>query len=188
VRVDDCFALIAGFRRRHPTVPIGILTYANLVAARGRETFMRDAAAAGTDSLLVADVPAIEAAPWAREMAKAGIEPVLIAAANTPPDALRAIARLSRAYTYCVTRAGITGVHAEARFDAEFAGRVVSAGAPPPVFGFGIARPEHVAAALRAGAAGVISGSAIVALGTGERPAKRIRELAAAMKAATRAS
>ena len=36
-------------------------------------------------------------------------------------------------------------------------------GAPPPVFGFGISTPEHVRAALAAGAAGVISGSAIVA-------------------------
>jgi tryptophan synthase alpha chain len=36
------------------------------------------------------------------------------------------------------------------------------AGAPPPVFGFGISKPDHVRAALAAGAAGAISGSAIV--------------------------
>ncbi|MFL6783919.1 MAG: tryptophan synthase subunit alpha, partial [Sphingomicrobium sp.] len=35
---------------------------------------------------------------------------------------------------------------------------------PPPVFGFGISTPEHVRAALAAGAAGVICGSAIVDL------------------------
>ena len=185
VRVEDCFELIAGFRARHAAVPVGILTYANLVMARGRTTFMRDAAAAGTDSLLVADVPAIEAAPWAAEMLEAGIEPVLIAAANTPPEALRTVARLSRAYTYCVSRAGITGVHAEARFDPGLAVRVRNAGGPPPVFGFGIARPEHVRGALAAGAAGVISGSAIVALGAGDAPAARISEFVAGMKAAT---
>jgi tryptophan synthase alpha chain len=185
-RVGDCFELIAGFRSGHPDIPIGILTYANLVMARGRGIFMRDAAAAGTDSLLVADVPAIEAEPWAAEMVKADIEPVLIAAANTPPTALRTIARLSRAYTYCVTRAGVTGVYAEARFDPSLAVRVVNAGGPPPVFGFGIAGPEHVAAALKAGAAAVISGSAIVALGAGEQPIKQIREFVAAMKAVTR--
>ena len=185
VRVDDCFALIAGCRARHPHIPVGILTYANLVAARGREKFMRDAAAAGTDSLLVADVPAIEAEPWAGDMADAGIEPVLIAAANTPPDALRTVARLSRAYTYCVTRTGITGVHAEARFDPGLAVRVRNAGAPPPVFGFGIGRPEHVQGALRAGAAGVISGSAIVALLGEAQPEKRIIEFVSAMKRAT---
>ena len=34
VRVRDCFDLIAAFRGRHPDVPVGILTYANLVVAR----------------------------------------------------------------------------------------------------------------------------------------------------------
>lgn len=185
VQVDDCFALIAGFRARHTAIPVGILTYANLVMARGRATFMRDASAAGTDSLLVADVPAIEAEPWAGEMADAGLEPVLIAAANTPPAALRTIARLSKAYTYCVSRTGITGVHAEARFDAGLAARVRESGAPPPVFGFGISRPDHVRAALEVGAEGVICGSAIVALGTGAAPVARITEFVAEMKAAT---
>jgi tryptophan synthase alpha chain len=42
--------------------------------------------------------------------------------------------------------------------------RVEAAGVPPPVFGFGISRPEHVRAALAAGAKGVICGSAIVDL------------------------
>src|SRR6476660_950289 len=34
VRVSDCFGLLADFRARHPDVPVGILTYANLVMAR----------------------------------------------------------------------------------------------------------------------------------------------------------
>jgi tryptophan synthase alpha chain len=146
---------------------------------------MRDAAAAGADSLLIADVPAIEAEPWANEMVEGGIQPVLIAAANTPPETLATVARLSEAYTYCVARAGITGVHAEARFDPGLIERVRHAGAPPPVFGFGIARPEHVRAALDAGAAGVISGSAIVQLVAGDDARTRVLEIVARMKAAT---
>ncbi|MEP7129504.1 MAG: tryptophan synthase subunit alpha [Sphingomicrobium sp.] len=160
VRVGDCFGLIAGFRARHPEVPVGILTYANLVVARAG--FMRDAAEAGADSLLIADVPALEAQRFAQQMEQAGIEPVLIAAANTPTATLERIARLSKAYTYCVSRAGITGTHSGGQFDAALIDRVQAAGAPPPVFGFGIATPEHVRGALAAGAAGVICGSAIV--------------------------
>jgi tryptophan synthase alpha chain len=162
VRVGDCFDLIGGFRERHPDVPLGILTYANLVVAR--TGFTRDAAEAGADSLLIADVPAIEAEPFAREMEQAGIAPVLIAAANTPGATLERIARLSKAYTYCVSRAGITGTHAGGEFDGSLIRRLKEAGAPPPIFGFGIAQPEHVRAALAAGAAGVICGSAIVDL------------------------
>jgi tryptophan synthase alpha chain len=162
VRVGDCLELIAGFRAHHPAVPVGILTYANIVAAR--IGFMCDATEAGADSLLIADVPALEAERFAAEMEQAGIEPVLIAAANTPGATLRRIASLSKAYTYCVSRAGITGTHAGGQFDAGLIARVKAAGAPPPVFGFGISRPEHVRAALAAGAKGVICGSAIVDL------------------------
>ena len=160
VRVGDCFDLIARFRQRHPHVPVGILTYANIVSAR--TGFMRDAAEAGADSLLIADVPALEAEPFVRDMEQAGIEPVLIAAANTPEPTLRRIAALSKAYTYCVSRTGITGTHAGGQFDAALIQRLTAAGAPPPVFGFGISAPEHVRAALAAGAKGVICGSAIV--------------------------
>ena len=162
IRVSDCLELLAGFRRRHPAVPVGILTYANIVAAR--MGFMRDAAEAGADSLLIADVPALEAERFTRDMEQAGIELVLIAAANTPEPMLARIASLSRAYTYCVSRAGITGTHAGGQFDAGLIARVKAAGAPPPVFGFGISKPEHVRAALAAGAKGVICGSAIVDL------------------------
>jgi len=162
VRVEHCFDLIAGFRGRHPNGPVGMRTYANLVVARAG--FMRDAAEAGADSLLIADVPALEAERFTQEMRQAGIEPVLIAAANTPEPTLKRVAGLSRAYTYCVSRAGITGTHAGGQFDVGLVERVRQAGAPPPVFGFGISAPEHVRAALDAGAAGVICGSAIVDL------------------------
>lgn len=162
VRVGDCFDLIARFRSRHPAVPVGILTYANLVVARAG--FMRDAAEAGADSLLIADVPALEAERFALEMEQAGVEPVLIAAANTPEPTLNQIAQLSKAYTYCVSRVGITGTHAGGEFDVGLVERLKRSGAPAPVFGFGISKPEHVRAALDAGARGVICGSAIVDL------------------------
>ena len=162
VRVGDCLELIASLRRRNSQVPIGILTYANIV--RARTGFMRDAAEAGADSLLIADVPALEAEPFTREMEQAGLEPVLIAAPNTPDAVLKRIATLSKAYTYCVSRAGITGTHAGGQFDSGMIERVKQAGAPPPVFGFGISKPEHVRTALEAGARGVICGSAIVDL------------------------
>ena len=160
IRVADCFALISALRQRHSDVPIGILTYANLVVARGG--FMREAAAAGADSLLIADVPALEAEPFVRSMEQAGIEPVLIAAANTPDATLQRIARLSKAYTYCVSRPGITGTHAGGQFDAGLVRRLKNAGAPPPIFGFGISESQHVRSAIEASAAGVICGSAVI--------------------------
>ena len=162
-------------------MPIGILTYANIIVVRAG--FVRDAVEAGADSLLIADVPALEAEPYGREMEQAGIEPVLIAAANTPDHTLERIAKLSKAYTYCVSRAGITGTHSGGQFDSGLIERLCGFGAPPQVFGFGISKPEHVCAALSAGAKGVICGSAIVesaALG------EDVTQLVRSLKAATR--
>lgn len=186
VTPGDCFALLGDFRRRQPDVPVGILTYANLVVARGREEFYRRAAEAGVDSVLVADVPAIEAEPFAAAARAQGVQPVLIAAANTPSERLAEIARLGGGYTYCLARAGVTGAETQARFDHQpmLAG-LARAGAPPPVLGFGISTPAHVRAALDAGAAGVISGSAIVQLIADGR-LDELGTFVAAMKAATR--
>ena len=184
VRTQHCLDLIAAFRSRHAEIPIGILTYANIVAARGIDTFCAELAAAGVDSLLVADVPSLEAAPYAAAARAAGIDLVMIAAPNTPRVTLAKIASLSSGYTYCVARAGVTGADAELALDhgALFAA-LAEAGAPPPVLGFGISSPGQVRQALASGAAGVISGSAIVAR-VGEGPGA-VRAFVRSMKAAT---
>ena len=182
-RTADCFRLLSEFRTRHPDVPVGILTYANLVMARGRDAFYAAAAEARVDSVLVADVPLIEAQPFLAAARSAGVAPVLIAAPNTPPERLARIAAEGEGYTYCVARAGVTGAHSEVRFAGEVIAALVAAGAPPPVLGFGISEPEHVRLALRAGAVGLISGSAIVdRIARGED----VRGFVAEMKRATR--
>jgi tryptophan synthase alpha chain len=183
----DCFELLRAFRRRHEEVPVGVLTYASLVVSRGRDEFYRRAAAAGVDSVLVADVPLAESAPFLASAAAAGVDPVLIAAPNTPERTLAGIAAAGRGYTYCVARAGVTGADEEVRFDAGLVARLRALGAPSPVLGFGISRPEHVRLARQAGAAGIISGSAIVSLAAGNPggEAKALARFAAGMKAAT---
>jgi tryptophan synthase alpha chain len=185
VRTADCLVLIAALRQRHPNIPIGILTYANIIAARGIDTFASELANAGADSLLIADVPTIEAAPYSEAAKAAGFDLVMIAAPNTPPATLARIAQLSSGYTYCVARAGITGADKALSLDHAplFAG-LAEAGAPPPVLGFGISTPDQVREALASGAAGVISGSAIVAKVS--EGAASVRTFVAAMKAATR--
>ena len=188
----DCFALIGGFRERCPDVPVGVLTYANIVFARGMRGFNGAAAQVGLDSLLVADVPVFEAEPFVEASRAAGVAPVLIAAPNTPEPVLARIAEMGGGYTYCVARAGVTGEDTSLSLDhAGLLEALSRLGAPPPVLGFGISRPDHVRSALAAGAAGVISGSAIVRrveehLGDPDAMVEAVRSFVAEMKAATR--
>lgn len=185
-----CFEILRAFRSRHPNVPVGVLTYANLVLARGRDTFYRACAEAGVDSVLVADVPVMEAEPFVASARAHGVDPVLIAATNTPEQTLLRVAELGAGYTYCVARAGVTGTETEMMLDHDHLFESLERnGAPPPVLGFGISKPEHVRAALDAGAAGVISGSAVVKIvEAGTDRLASLRTFVTAMKAATRAS
>ena len=186
VRTADCLGLIHSFRAKHADIPIGVLTYANIVAARGIDAFCDALDDAGADSLLVADVPSLEAEPYAAAARLAGLDLVMISAPNTPPAALKRIADLSDGYSYCVARAGVTGADERLALDH---GRLFAAladlGAPLPVLGFGISKPEHVREALDSGAAGVISGSAIVRLIADRRPPSEVADFVRLLKEAT---
>ena len=107
---------------------------------------------------------------------------------SRPPNAddarLAAIAAAGEAYTYVTSREGVTGTDERLhQGQAGLIAKLKALGAPPPVLGFGIATPEHVRTALAMGAAGAISGSAVVRLAAeGGDVAAFVRR----MKAATR--
>jgi tryptophan synthase alpha chain len=165
-RVSDAWRIVAAVRDEFPELPIGLLVYANLVLHRGAESFYSKAADAGVDSVLIADLPLLESEPVEAVAAAHGIAPVLIAPPNAAEERLRSIAGRSRGYVYVTTRPGVTGAEtAGLRDDAAHVIRRIRAAATdvaPPLLGFGIGRPEHVRQALEMGAAGAISGSAIV--------------------------
>ena len=184
VRQADCWRVVAEVRSEFPDLPIGLLVYANLVCHRDPERFYAAARDAGVDSVLVADLPVLESADVAAAARAHGIAPVFIAPPNADDARLAAIAAAGEGYTYVTSREGVTGADETLRRDqSALIARLKSHGAPPPVLGFGIATPAHVQAALAMGAAGAISGSAIVKkMVGGEDVGEFVRE----MKAATR--
>ena len=184
VRRADCWRLLAELRREFPELPIGLLVYANLVYHDAPARFYRAAADAGVDSVLVADLPVAESGPVVEAARAAGIAPVFIAPPNADERRLTAIASAGAGYTYVTSREGVTGADDRLRRDqSALIERLKTMGAPPAVLGFGISTPAHVRAALAMGAAGAISGSAVV--GRIER-GQDVGEFVQAMKAATR--
>src|SRR5699024_7140930 len=77
-KIADCFTLLADFRQRQPTIPIGLLVYANLVFSNGIEQFYARCAAAGIDSVLIADVPLHESLPFRQAAQRHGVLPIFI--------------------------------------------------------------------------------------------------------------
>jgi tryptophan synthase alpha chain len=184
VRRSECWSILRSIRREFPDLPIGLLVYANLVCHRDPAEFYAEAAEAGVDSVLVADLPVLESDPIAKVARAAGIAPVFIAPPNADDTRLRAIAAAGEAYTYVTSREGVTGTDERLKRDQSgLISRLRALGAPPPVLGFGIATPAHVAAALAMGAAGAISGSAVVRLAA---EGGDVSEFVRTMKSATR--
>jgi tryptophan synthase alpha chain len=188
---EGCLAVIAEIRQRHPGIPIGLLVYANLVVAAGEDAFYGRAAAAGVDSVLVADVPVFEGDPFVAAALAHEVDPVFIAPPGASRECLAAVAAASRGYTYVVARAGVTGVVEDLRDQGSIFADLADLGAPPGVIGFGISTPAHVRAAIDGGAAGAISGSAIVRvleerLGRPAEVAGALERFVRELKAATR--
>jgi tryptophan synthase alpha chain len=161
-RLDAGFEALAAIRRDHPTLPIGLLVYANLVRARGLPRFYAAVAGAGVDAVLVADVPVREVQPFVRAALDADVDPVCICPPNASDETVRRVAKVSRSFVYCVCRAGTTGATAEGRVPpASVLSGLERHGGPPAIAGFGLSTPAHVRAAYAAGAAGAIVGSAL---------------------------
>ncbi|WP_028862209.1 tryptophan synthase subunit alpha [Psychromonas aquimarina] len=160
---DSCFEIITEIRRQHPTVPIGLLLYVNLVYRNGIENFYQRCAEAGVDSVLIADVPLEESAPYRAAAAKFNIQQIFIAPPNGSQKTLQKVAELGSGYTYLLSRAGVTGADAKAGMPVEHMLETLSQhNAAPSLLGFGISKPGQVKEAIKSGAAGAISGSAVV--------------------------
>lgn len=190
-RVRSCLELVRSLRANHPELPIGLLVYANLVMHRHIGRFYAEAAEAGADSVLVADVPSEEGAPFAAAARAAGIAPVFVAPPNADEGALDRIAELGAGYTYVLTRSGVTGAECAAGAPArELLAALAARDAAPPVLGFGVSEPRQVGAGISAGAAGVISGSAVVdrlaRWAAGETDAASVADWLDAMRRAAR--
>ena len=190
----QCFEMLVAVRQKHPTIPIGLLMYANLVFSQGIDEFYAKCEKAGVDSVLVADVPVEESAPFRQAAMRHNVAPIFICPPNADDDLLRQIASYGRGYTYLLSRAGVTGAENSVALPLQhLVEKLAEYHAAPPLQGFGISTPEQVKTSLEAGAAGAISGSAIVKIieNNLDKPAKMLAELQAfvqSLKAATRVS
>ncbi|MCT6518069.1 tryptophan synthase subunit alpha [Proteus vulgaris] len=163
VTPSDCFALLANVRKKHPNIPIGLLVYANLVFSNGIDNFYSKCEQAGVDSVLIGDVPLRESKVFREAAERANISPIFICPPNADDELLQELAISGKAYTYLLSRAGVTGTDKRAEQSlTHLTDKLKTYHAPPALQGFGISEPKQVKEAIANGAAGAISGSAVV--------------------------
>ena len=155
--------LVRRFRKGDKKTPIVLMGAYNPIHAFGTARFMKDAAEAGVDGLLIVDVPA-EEDEVLRLPAKAhGIDIVRFLAPTTDDARLKVVLDGATGYLYYASIAGITGTKSYAEDDVRAAlKRIHAATQLPCIVGFGI-KTQQQAGDIARFAEGAVVGSAIVA-------------------------
>jgi tryptophan synthase alpha chain len=155
-------AQVAEARAAGLTIPVAVMTYINPVLAAGVEAFAAACAGAGIDGVIVPDLPADEAGALAVALRSHGLAHIPLVAPTTPTPRLARVAATAAGFVYCVSVTGTTGARDRVSPAAlDLLERVRSVSDLPRALGFGISRPEHVAA-LAGHCEAVVVGSALL--------------------------
>ncbi|KQU56084.1 tryptophan synthase subunit alpha [Sphingomonas sp. Leaf339] len=158
----DILSMAAGFRARHPAVPLVLMGYANPMLRRGADWFADALATAGVDGVICVDIPPEEDDALGPQLRAKGIAPIRLATPTTDAARLPTVLEGAEGFLYYVSVAGITGLQQAAQASIEEAvARLKAATDLPIAVGFGIRTPEQAAAVARVADA-VVVGSAIV--------------------------
>lgn len=185
ITLDRVLEIGSALARR---VAVVLMCYANPILARGAERFLDALLDAGISGLIVPDLPLEESEQMLALCDARGLALVPLVAPTSPPERVARIGAHARGFVYAVTLTGTTGERAS--LDGDLAGvvaRVAAHTTVPVAVGFGISGPSQAAAAVGAGADGVIVGSRLVRLAgeAADAPAAvgdAVRELGAALR------
>jgi len=149
-------------------VPLVCMTYYNLIYRYGGpdadrpRAFVERAAEVGIDGFVVPDLPAEEAGPLREACDAFDLDLIFVVAPTTRGDRLDRIMSQVSGYVYVQARLGVTGAREDVSTQTdESLGRLDGYDVPKAV-GFGIKTGEHAERIVRAGADGIIVGSALV--------------------------
>ncbi|MEI2814791.1 MAG: tryptophan synthase subunit alpha [Burkholderiaceae bacterium] len=113
-------AMVKTFRQTDQQTPVVLMGYANPIerydqrheveaGSIAKSAFIRDAAAAGVDGVLVVDYPPEECEPFAADLKANGIDLIFLLAPTSTEQRMAQVARIASGYVYYVSLKGVTG-------------------------------------------------------------------------------
>lgn len=113
-------AMVKTFRQTDQQTPVVLMGYANPIerydqrheveaGSIAKSAFIRDAAAAGVDGVLVVDYPPEECEPFAADLKANGIDLIFLLAPTSTDQRMAQVARIASGYVYYVSLKGVTG-------------------------------------------------------------------------------
>jgi tryptophan synthase alpha chain len=148
--------------RKESSVPIVFYIYYNLIHHFGMEKFIRAAAQAGVDGLLVLDLPPEESENYEKLMAQDELCVIYLVAPTTPDARIELIVKRGSGFIYYVSREGVTGMQTQVSDTITTMTAKIRAHTDLPIaVGFGISNPDQ-ARTVALSAEAVVVGSAVV--------------------------
>ena len=189
VGMVQVLAMVRAFRQKDATTPVVLMGYANPIerynqkhaASEARPSahspFVRDAAAAGVDGVLVVDYPPEECEAFAQDLKTANMDLIFLLAPTSTDARMAQIGRIATGYVYYVSLKGVTGAGTldTAAVEAMLP-RIRQFVNVPVGVGFGI-RDAATAQAISKVADAVVIGSKIIQL-LDDQPRDRVAETA----------
>jgi len=113
VGLKQVLGYVREFREENQTTPVVLMGYANPVERynqiHGAGAFVRDAAAAGVDGVLIVDYPPEECEAFATALRAQGMDLIFLLAPTSTSERMAQVARVASGYVYYVSLKGVTG-------------------------------------------------------------------------------
>ncbi len=140
-----CLDAVRRLRKTNAEAPLVLMGYCNPILRYGLDRFVKDAAAAGTDGLIVPDLPGEEAGPLQELCRGSGLHLIPLLAPTSTDERIAQACKHAGGFIYCVSLAGVTGARATLRTGvAGLVERIRRHTDLPVLVGFGISTPQHV--------------------------------------------
>ncbi|WP_343192372.1 tryptophan synthase subunit alpha [Buchnera aphidicola] len=163
ITLKKCFTMLLKIRKCYPLLPIGLLTYANIVFNKGINNFYFDCFQAGVDSILIADMPIEESKIFYLSAIKNNIQSIFICPPNANDDLMSKLSKYSSGYTYLLSRPGVTGINQYKKKSLiNLITKLKTYNVAPIIQGFGISNIVEIKEAISSNVSGVICGSVII--------------------------
>jgi tryptophan synthase alpha chain len=169
VKVGHCLKTARAIRHGSE-VPLVFMGYLNPILAYGIKRFTEEAADAGVDGLIIADLSLEETGELRAACEAASLDLIFFLAPTSTEARVRLVAEQAKGFIYCISVTGVTGSRQEIGAGVDsWLGRIRAMTSTPLALGFGLSKPEHLQS-LRGKVDAAIVGSALLdAIGRADR-------------------
>jgi tryptophan synthase alpha chain len=117
IGLPQVLQMVREFRQTDQKTPVVLMGYANPIerydqrhaTSDGKSAFIRDAAEAGVDGMLVVDYPPEECEAFAADLKTNGMDLIFLLAPTSTDSRMAQVARIASGYVYYVSLKGVTG-------------------------------------------------------------------------------